>query len=251
LTIAPLVTCEHASRALPARYGTLGLPPRVMRSHVAWDFGAREAARAIAHRLGCPHFEGRYSRLLVDLNRSASNRGVVPRVAFSVAVPGNFTSHAETVLRVERYWRPYRAAIEQHLRGRVAKRRGCVHFAVHSFTPVLGGRRRLCDIGLLFDPRRPGERRIASRLRKSLRSTGLNVRFNYPYRGTSDGLTTAMRGLLPDESYAGIEIEINQRLLASARRRKEVTSALCSAVEDALRGGSVTTKNAGPAQKKR
>jgi hypothetical protein len=44
----------------------------------------------------------------------------------------------------------------------------------------------------------------------------LRVRLNYPYRGTSDGLTTALRREHAAASYIGIEIEMNQRLIGSA-----------------------------------
>jgi hypothetical protein len=39
----------------------------------------------------------------------------------------------------------------------------------------------------------------------------LIVRRNYPYRGIGDGLTTYLRRLHPQNRYAGIEIEVNQK----------------------------------------
>ena len=90
---------------------------------------------------------------------------------------------------------------------------------------------------------------IAQRLRTSLRSTGLTVRFNYPYRGTSDGLTTAMRVRLPPVAYAGIEIEINQVLLVSRRRRRTALT-LSVAVEEALFSVARSPQIVGAAEKK-
>jgi predicted N-formylglutamate amidohydrolase len=92
-------------------------------------------------------------------------------------------------------------------------------------------------MGLLFDPRRCWERGIALGLRQSLRSEGLSVRFNYPYSGSSDGLTTTLRRALADPQYAGIEIELNQRLLRSAPGRTRAARALKSALETALNAG--------------
>ena len=43
----------------------------------------------------------------------------------------------------------------------------------------------------------------------------LRVRYNYPYRGDSDGLTTWLRKKHPAARYLGIEIEINQRLVGT------------------------------------
>jgi hypothetical protein len=37
------------------------------------------------------------------------------------------------------------------------------------------------------------------------------VRLNYPYRGSSDGLTTHLRRLHRDSDYAGVELEVNQK----------------------------------------
>jgi len=40
-----------------------------------------------------------------------------------------------------------------------------IHVAVHSFTPTLRGVRRNADVGLLYDPARPGELALARRWR--------------------------------------------------------------------------------------
>ena len=41
------------------------------------------------------------------------------------------------------------------------------------------------------------------------------LRRNSPYRGTADGLTTALRRRYPANRYIGIEVEMNQRLMKS------------------------------------
>src|SRR5690606_21042231 len=102
---------------------------------------------------------------------------------------------AERALVLERYYRPYRGAVEAAVAG--AARRGAVlHVSVHSFTPVLDGDVRRADVGLLFDPRRAGEAACAAAWRDALRIAlprGTVVRRNYPYRGTADGFTTQLR----------------------------------------------------------
>jgi predicted N-formylglutamate amidohydrolase len=83
---------------------------------------------------------------------------------------------------------------------------------VHSFTPVLAGEVRTCDIGLLYDPRREAEGKFAEAWRKGLaeRLPGFRIRKNYPYRGAADGFTTYLRKQFP-RSYLGIELELNQK----------------------------------------
>ena len=46
-----LLVCEHASNALPALWGNLGLSPDQTRAHIAWDPGALGLARGLAQRL--------------------------------------------------------------------------------------------------------------------------------------------------------------------------------------------------------
>ena len=87
-----------------------------------------------------------------------------------------------------------------------------VHFSVHTFIPVLKGIERNNDIGLLFDPKCEKEKLLASRWKSILRNIKptYKVRFNYPYLGTSDGITTSLRKVFGN-SYLGIELEVNQR----------------------------------------
>ena len=43
-----LFLCDHASSALPAAYGTLGLDPALFDTHIAYDIGAAAVTRALA-----------------------------------------------------------------------------------------------------------------------------------------------------------------------------------------------------------
>ena len=90
---------------------------------------------------------------------------------------------------------------------------------MHSFTNVLDDEIRNADIGLLYDPARPGETALCKRWQHMLRELepSLRVRRNYPYRGNADGLTTWLRRRFPDAHYVGVELELNQALLASSR----------------------------------
>ena len=123
----------------------------------------------------------------------------------------------------------FRRVLEHGERGRLGKAPGLceaareahgvvVHVAVHSFTPVLEGRMREVDIGVLYDPARDAERRIAGAWVEALkRRTDLRVRRNQPYRGATDGLPTALRRAL-GEGYAGFELELSQGLWLPAKR---------------------------------
>jgi len=227
-----LISCEHASNDIPQSYRGLGLAPAARESHIAWDRGAREIARVCAKQLGCAYHEASHTRLLVDLNRAASNPAVIPRVAFGVAVPGNEgLTPTERAERIRLYHKPYRAAVIRDIEAIVENHGTCYHFSIHTFTPILDGVARDADIGLLYDPRRSRERDLALALTRMLRRWW-RARRNYPYRGTSDGLTTHCRRRFDSRAYLGIEIEVNQRLLPNAGAARHVGRRLCVALQD-------------------
>ncbi len=205
-----VLTAEHASNRFPARYGTLG----VRWSHIAWDEGSKELARALGKALQAPVIEGRWSRMLIDLNRSLHHPKVIPAVSFGVRVRGNENLTAdERRRRADKYYTPFRESVRAALEDAIARRGRCLHLGVHTFVPKLDGEVRNADIGLLYDPARRWERNVAARIAPVLADAGFRVRRNYPYRGSADGHTTALRRDLSDRRYAGIEIEVNQALL--------------------------------------
>ncbi len=180
-------------------------------SHRGYDPGALVMAMALATAFRAPLVSSTVSRLLVDLNRSAGH----PRL-HSAAMHGAPAKLRATV--VERYYRPYRAHVERLVRRSVARGRRVIHISSHSFTPVLYGKARRADVGLLYHPARRGEAGLCARWKASLAALApaLRVRRNYPYAGKGDGLTAHLRRLFPPADYVGIELEINQRIVFAA-----------------------------------
>ena len=161
------------------------------------------------------HCEGKYSRLFVDLNRTITNKS-----AFSDYYEAlDKATAAKTKAQATAYWQEYRAAIEKFVESAIKpKTRAAksepeiVHLGIHSFTPELNGKVRNTDIGILYDPSRPKECELAQVIKAEIKRLHpeMKVQFNYPYKGTSDGLTTTLRKKIGTR-YVGIEIEINQK----------------------------------------
>jgi predicted N-formylglutamate amidohydrolase len=203
-----VISCEHAANAVPATFRhCFPAGGRVLQTHRGYDPGTAELGKRFARTLRCPSIAGRVTRLLVELNRSLHH----PRLFSEFAAQLTDKERNELLTR---YYHPYRARIrvlvvEQHRKFGTA----VVHLSVHSFTPVLSGERRRADVGILYDPRRAGERQFASAWRHHLRllRPDLLVRRNYPYLGHADGLTTALRREFAEQNYRGLELEVNQR----------------------------------------
>lgn len=225
-----IVTCEHGGNRVPARYRSLfARAAGTLRTHRGWDPGALPLARRMARALGAPLDFSTVSRLVVDLNRSETHPRVVSRWTAAL-----LPDQRERLL--ERFYRPFRRRVAERVSGTIRAGNRAVHVSVHSFTPVLGGVRRNADIGLLYDPRRLGERALAAAWRAALarHSPALRIRMNYPYLGTSDGHTTSLRGRFQPDRYVGIELEISQRLVRSGARWKAVQAAIVSSLAEAL-----------------
>jgi predicted N-formylglutamate amidohydrolase len=211
-----LLTCEHAGNRIPRACAPLFRGARrTLESHRGWDPGALQLARVLAGRLRRPLLAITWSRLLVEANRSESN----PRIWSRYTAP---LPRAERERILERWWRPHRNAVETAVSAGIAGSRRVLHVAVHSFTPRLGGEVRNAEIGLLYDSRRRHEAKLCRRWAAILRRLDpqLRVRFNYPYRGNADGLTTYLRGEFAEARYLGVELEINQELVRSPGWRR-------------------------------
>ena len=196
-----MLTCEHASNKLPAAFKS-AVPAEVLKTHRAYDIGALAVFRKLV-KFAKPEFysEGKFSRLFVDLNRTITNKS-----AFSDFLRNNENAKAQATA----YWNEYRAAIDKFVKANAKKE--IIHLGIHSFTPELNGKVRNTDIGILYDPSRPKECELAQVIKAEIKRLHpeMKVRFNYPYKGTSDGLTTTLRKKIGPR-YAGIEIEINQK----------------------------------------
>ena len=211
-----------------ARYAILFAAHRAaLDSHRGWDPGALTLARALAKTLDAPLIFSQTSRLLVDLNRSEHH----PKV-FSTMTRGLPSDARNRIL--DDHYRPYRAEVEAAGDAIIDAGARIVHISAHSFTPVLDGETRRADIGLLYDPRRTREAALCNRWIASLGAAlpDIVVRRNYPYRGDADGLTTALRRRYRVADYVGIEVELNQRLVAQPRLFRQVCSAICQTIAD-------------------
>jgi predicted N-formylglutamate amidohydrolase len=219
-----LLTCEHAGHEVPAGWRHLFKGHRAaLHSHLGYDPGALEVAMRMATRLAAPLVFTRTTRLLVDANRSLGH----PQLFGSLA---GALDAAERERVIEEFHTPHRRSVETLVAAAVSTGRRVLHVGVHSFTDVLDGMIRELDVALLFDPARAAESSICARWSAALRGAAgdLRHRFNEPYRGVDDGLTTAMRAKFAAPAYAGVEVEIRQGMIRTARAKRRVADLLAT-----------------------
>lgn len=231
-----IITCEHGGNHIPRAYHRYFIESTVLlASHRGYDAGALGLARRMVSEIEAELYFTSISRLLVDMNRSPGSRNL-----FSQITRGLDPDIKEKILND--YYFPYRNGVESLVASAVKKSTQVLHISVHSFTPVLDDRERTADVGLLYDPSRAGEKNFCARWRDEIlaQCPGLVVRSNYPYRGTSDGMTSYLRKLHDGILYQGIELEISQKLLVNTSRfNDDVISGVVRSLHAVLSGTRV------------
>ena len=160
MSVAFLISCEHAVNAVPPAHARLFTDAALLTSHRGWDPGALDTAKAWASALNAPLFAASVTRLLCDCNRSPSNPSVWSSV--TRALPP-----AEKNAILAAWHAPYRTAVGRSAAELLQTHARVLHLAAHSFTPILDGQRRNMDLGLLYDPSRPAEKSLAGAWRRN------------------------------------------------------------------------------------
>ena len=221
--------CDHASNALPASYGTLGLESEAFATHIACDIGAAEVTRALAEAFGATAILARWSRLLIDLNRGADDPTLVMKLSDGKIVPGNREIGADELAhRIARFHAPYHAAIAREIAQ--SRDAGFVPtlISMHSFTPVWKGVARPWEVGVLWDR----DDRLAQPLIAKLARAGFQVGDNEPYTGELEGDTLFQHGTM--NGLPHVLIEIRQDLIGNARDALTFAARLKPILDDAI-----------------
>ncbi len=220
---APIVlTCEHASCAIPLEYDALGLGHDEIADHIGWDIGAADLTATLAASLDAAAVFSSVSRLLIDCNRSLLDHDLIVEHTHGVHVPGNQRLDAdERARRLRDYYDPYHVAIDALL-----QRHGAANLlSVHSFTPELNGRERRFDVGVLYDEYERDARHVGEHIAES----GLRVRYNQPYSGL-DGLIYSARTHGANHARRYIELEVNNVLLRDTASINRIAAIVLPAV---------------------
>ncbi|MDK9696650.1 MAG: N-formylglutamate amidohydrolase [Siculibacillus sp.] len=207
-----VLVADHASNHIPADLADLGLPRSEFARHIAYDIGVEPLTRELAVRLGAPAVLTRFSRLIIDPNRGDDDPTLVMRLSDGAVVPGNARLDAAgRDARIERFWRPYDAALTATIDAAFAAGRPPILFSLHSFTPIWRGVPRPWHCGVLWDadPRLPEF--LLARLRAD---PALVVGDNEPYDGALEGDTMYRHGTRRGLVHA--ILEVRQDLIGDA-----------------------------------
>jgi len=217
-----LLVCDHASCRLPIALGNLGLDPFARRCHLAVDIGAGPLTEQLAASLGATAVLARYSRLVVDLNRQLMDASAFLEFGDGILIAGNRNlGQADKDSRADVFYWPYHKAVDEQVQRLCNLGPPPAFISVHSFTPVMNGKNRPWQIGVLWDK----DTRLRDIFIADFSAAGYVVGDNEPYSGKSPHDFTidhhAEKIPLPH-----IGIEIRQDLVADAAGVAKIASVM-------------------------
>lgn len=207
-----MLVADHAGRALPEEYGSLGLPATEFERHIAYDIGVEWLTRQLAALTGAPAVLANFSRLLIDANRGEDDPTLIRQLYDGTVIGGNYPmAPEERERRLEDFYRPYHDAVGSMVAS-VAAASGAAPFIVslHSFTPVMQGVPRPWHVGILWDA---DPRAALPMIEMLAKDKDLVVGDNEPYDGALRGDTMYRHAIV--NGYAHALIEVRQDLIAT------------------------------------
>ncbi len=220
-----LIVSDHASNRVPEDIA-LGIDPALLDVHVAVDLGVAGVAERMAARTGTAAFLGNVSRLVCDFNREEHAPAIIPIASDGHAIPGNNLSHEQHEARLERFFRPYHAALAALL----DEAPPALILSLHSFTPQLAShpdQQRPWQVGVLYND----DDRAARLAIPLLEAEGLAVGDQQPYSGKL--LNATMNRHAEDEGRPYLGIEIRQDEIGTSEGKAlwaERLTRICNAV---------------------
>jgi predicted N-formylglutamate amidohydrolase len=155
----------------------------------------------LAERPGFAAFLCNVSRLVCDCNRDEGAPAIIPIASDGHAIPGNDLSHGQHEARLDRFFRPYHAALAEQLDAMPVS----LILSLHSFTPRLASdpaQQRPWQVGVLYN----ADDRAARVAIPLLEAEGLVVGDQQPYSGKLLNATMNRHAEAEGRPYLGIEI---------------------------------------------
>ncbi|MGI8943777.1 MAG: N-formylglutamate amidohydrolase [Qipengyuania sp.] len=196
-----LCVADHASNHVPPDIA-LGIDPALLDKHVALDIGVEGVAERLARRHRIPAHIACISRLVCDFHRTEDDPALVPVESDGHLIAGNIGADVEK--RLERFHRPYHAALEAMIEDMQPK----LLIALHSFTRSLESREeeRPWEVALLYNQ----DDRAARHAIRLFGEQGLTVGDNQPYSGKQLNATMDRHAEARGIPYLTIEVRQDQ-----------------------------------------
>ena len=122
---------RHASNYIPKKLKNLGLSDNFLRSHIAWDIGAKNFTVKLTKEMNQCFFYCNFSRLIIDPNRTFESKDLIVSKSDEIVIPGNTSLKPKEIkFRINKFYIPYHKSLNEFINWK--KKNFLV--ATHSFT---------------------------------------------------------------------------------------------------------------------
>ena len=172
--------CDHASNLIPSNYKNLGLKENHLRSHIAYDLGAKKFCEILSGTLEQTSFYANFSRLLIDPNRSELSNDLILSESAGIQIPGNLdVANSEKKKRLDLFYRVYHSGLRDLIKKKKKEFDKIYLISIHSFTQKFIKKKRGLEIGLLWNK----NMNLLIPIQKSLIDFKIHFGRNFPYSG--------------------------------------------------------------------
>ena len=211
---AYVITIDHASCAIPAVLGDLGVSEKDLKRHIAYDIGALEIGKYLSKSLDSVAIASGFSRLVVDVNRFPNDPTAFLEVSDNVVIPGNANlTDTDRQQRLHSIFWPYHVEIWRQINQRRYHTQKIAYLNIHTCTDQMNGQFRPWEIGVLWDRDQSISAPLIEVLRKQ---TDLCIGDNKPYSGASPkGYSVATHAEF--FQFPHVTIEVRQDLVQTSK----------------------------------
>ena len=210
--------CDHASNLVPNFWSKngLGIRKSEMGRHIAYDLGAKRLTKKLSRLLNGPAILSNFSRLVIDPNRGQNDPTLIMKISDGSIIQGNknisyLDDCEEKIKRIKSYYNTYHNKISDIINLSIKKGVFPAIISIHSFTPIFNGKKRLTELGILWD----SDDRLPNIIFQYFRlnNKNINIGDNKPYSGRMKNDTLYRHGT--KRGIANILIEIRQDLISN------------------------------------
>lgn len=173
-----IISCEHATNALPEGMTWPKEDAWVINTHWAVDLGIADLTRLLAEDTNATAVLTRYSRLYLDVNRYTDSDTLCRDHGDGKTIHLNKNLSQEQIEeRIKRAYHHWHETLYRQARSK----RGNFLLSLHSFTGNYEGQTRDLEIGVMH----VGNLELATKWRDFFRSKGFNSEVDQPYDGAT------------------------------------------------------------------
>ncbi len=223
--------CDHATNTLCQKYKKKFSNLEILKSHVAYDIGAKSLTLGLAKTLKQSCIFSNFSRLVIDPNRKKNDKDLIVSSTFDINIPiNNKIEKKEKELRIKKYYDKYHEKISELVDKKKKKYDKVFLISIHSFTKKNKTFNRGIEVGLLWNK----NMNLLLHLQKKLSESGIHYGRNQPYSGFHYNYTLdkhSKNGLIDN-----ITIEIRNDLINDVKGINKYTKLFSKIFKDLING---------------